>query len=278
MSEKAQVVLFIVLVLLTSWSYEAYIASHGGVAHFGLPGLLALMSIPGLLSLLMRLVMRSGIADVGFVIGKAKYYLYAVSMPLALALLTALLCTILDIRRFALIDADALDRVGPVLLSMGGFGLLGAFGEELGWRGFLLPKLVAGGISHPYAASGLVWASWHLPLIAFGGFYAADDIALIVPAYAISIFAINLVISELRMRSESIWVATLFHASHNFFFQLAIPTLILATPGKRSDLWNAVGGDSGVIVAVLYVLAFLFLSRLPVRSVSSISTRQEDLA
>src|SRR5215470_13375397 len=165
MSEKRQVVLFIGLVLLISWSCEAYIASHGGVAHFGISGLLALMWIPGVLSLLIRAIARSGIGDVGFVLGELKYYIYAVFIPLGLALLTGLLCAVLDIRQFALIEADGLEQIGLVLLSMIAIGLLGAFGEELGWRGFLLPKLIAIGFSHPYAVTGLVWACWHLPLI-----------------------------------------------------------------------------------------------------------------
>jgi membrane protease YdiL (CAAX protease family) len=57
-----------------------------------------------------------------------------------------------------------------------GLGLIGAFGEELGWRGFLLPKMVGARILHPYFVSGLVWAGWHLPLIAFGDLYSTDDV------------------------------------------------------------------------------------------------------
>jgi uncharacterized protein len=80
-------------------------------------------------------------------------------------------------------------------------------------------------------------------------------------AYGVSIVAINFVISDLRMRSGSVWVATVFHASHNFFFQLAVPNFAFARPGARSDLWEIIGGDCGLIVAVLYALSFLFLSR-----------------
>jgi uncharacterized protein len=261
MNEKRQALAFIGLVLLISWGYEAYIVFHGGVARFGLPGLVILMWIPGLLSILLRLILKSGFGDVRFVFGRPRYYVYALSIPLALALLTGLLGAILNIRQFALIEPDDLHRASPVFLSILGFGLIGAFGEELGWRGFLLPKMVSAGISHPYLATGLVWACWHLPLIAFGGFYATDDVFVMVVAYGLSIVAINFAISELRLRSESVWVATVFHASHNFFFQLAVPTFIFARPGARADLWEIVGGDSGFAVAALYTVAFLFLSR-----------------
>ena len=268
MNDKRQALVFIGLVLIISWAYEAYIAFHGGVERFGIPGLVILMWIPGLLSILLRLILRSGFEDVRFILGKPRYYAYALFIPLALAVLTGLVCAIFDIRRFALIEPDDLRRASSVFLPILGFGLIGAFGEELGWRGFLLPKMVTGGISHPYLASGLVWACWHLPLIAFGGFYRTDDVLIMVLAYGLSIVAITFVISELRMRSQSVWVATVFHASHNFFFQLAIPALVFARPGARSDLWEIVGGDSGFTVAALYALTFLFLSRASPRNLS----------
>jgi membrane protease YdiL (CAAX protease family) len=261
MSEKRQALVFIVLVLLISWVYEAYMVFHGGVKRFGLAGLVILMWIPGLLSILMRLILKLGFADVRFTLGRPSYYAYALFIPLALALLTGLLCTILDIRQFALIAPDDLYRASPVFLSFLGLGLIAAFGEELGWRGFLLPKMVTGGISHPYFTSGLVWAGWHLPLIAFAGYYTTGHVFIMALVYGVSIVAINFVISELRMRSDSVWVATVFHASHNFFFQLAVPALVFARPGARSDLWEIIGGDCGLIVGVLYALSFLFLSR-----------------
>jgi membrane protease YdiL (CAAX protease family) len=178
-------------------------------------------------------------------------------MPLALALITGALCVILDVRRFTLIESDALYEMAPVVWSVLALGLLGALGEELGWRGFLLPKMIAGNVPHPYLASGIVWAAWHLPLVAFGGFYGTSNTFLMVFAYAVSVIAMNFVISELRIRSGSVWVATLLHASHNFFFQLAVPTFVLTRPGKRSALWEVLGGDSGFIVALLYAITFL---------------------
>jgi membrane protease YdiL (CAAX protease family) len=221
LGNKKLVLSFVFLVLLTSWSYEAFIIFNGGM--------------PG-------------------------YYAYALLVPLALALITGLLCVILDVRQFALIGVHALRAMGPITLSVLAFGLLGAFGEELGWRGFLLPKMIAADIPHPYLASGIVWAIWHLPLIAFGGFYQTTN-ALMVSAYAMSMIAMTFVISELRLRSGSVWVATLLHASHNFFSQLAVPAFILARPGSRSKLWDVLGGDSGMIVAMLYAMTFLFFLR-----------------
>lgn len=267
MDERRQALLFSALVLLVSWSYELYIALRGGVGRFGLPALLLLMWIPGLLSVLMRLVLGSGFGDAGLAPGRRRFYLHAVSIPLVLSLLTGALCAVLGIRRFAPVSSADLLQAAPTLVLMIGAGLFGAFGEELGWRGFLLPKMIAGGIPRPYLASGLVWAAWHLPLIVYGGFYSTDRTLLMALAYGSSMVAMTFVISELRVRSGSVWPATVFHASHNFFFQLAVPTLVFALPGERARLWEIVGGDSGFAVALLYALAFLVTSRrLPSRT------------
>ena len=229
------------------------------VKHFGLVGIVALMGIPGVLSIALRLMLKLGFADVSFRIGKGRYYVYSVAIPFLSVLLTGLSSAALDIRRFAPVPLEELIQLRPVLLSVLGLGLIGAFGEELGWRGFLLPKLVSGGVTHPYLACGLVWASWHFPLIAFGGFYQTDNAFLMALIYGLGIIAMSFVFSELRMRSGSVWIPAIAHAAHNFFFQFAVPVLLLTAPGSRSEFWDSVAGDTGLCIAVLYSAAYLVL-------------------
>lgn len=259
MSDRNQALLFIVSVLAISWGFEAIIIANGGVRSFGPVWLVALMCIPGALSIALRLILKSGFGDGGFRIGKGRYYLYAVALPLLLGLLVGLISAASDIRNFSPVSPEQLTQLSPVLLSFLGLGLIGALGEELGWRGFLLPKMISGGVKHPYLVSGVVWASWHLPLIAFGGFYQADNTLLMALIYGVGIIAMSFFFSELRVRSGSVWVAAIVHAAHNFFFQLAVPLLLLTVPGSRSDLWDMVTGDTGLSIAVLYASAYLIL-------------------
>src|SRR5918998_317353 len=51
-------------------------------------------------------------------------------------------------------------------------GLVLAAGEEIGWRGYMLTRLIDAGVPRPVFASGLIWALWHVPLV-LGGAYAA---------------------------------------------------------------------------------------------------------
>ena len=257
MSDRNQAMVFIVSVLAISWGFEVFIIANGGVRNFGLLWIVALMCIPGALSIVLRLILKSGFGDVGFRAGKGRYYLYAVAVPLLLALLVGLISAALDIRNFSPVSPEQLTQLGPVLLSVLGLGLIGAFGEELGWRGFLLPKMISGGVKNPYLFSGLVWASWHLPLIAFGGFYQEDNALLMASIYGVGTIAMSFVFSELRVRSGSVWVAAIVHGAHNFFFQFAVPVLLLTVPGSRSDLWDMVTGDTGLSIAVLYASVYL---------------------
>ena len=45
-----------------------------------------------------------------------------------------------------------------------------AAGEEIGWRGYMLTRLVDAGVPKPILTSGLIWGVWHVPLIV-GGVY-----------------------------------------------------------------------------------------------------------
>jgi membrane protease YdiL (CAAX protease family) len=266
-TEIRQAWIFVVSVLLLSWSFQALIIIKGGVSQLGsfwaaMLWIVALMCIPGALSILLRLVLKAGFADVSFRLGQGRYYVYAVAIPLALALLVGLISSALDIRTFSLAAPEELFDIGLIALFVLGLGLIGAVGEEVGWRGFLLPKLMNGGARHPYLATGLIWAVWHLPLIAFGGYYQTDSPLRMALVYGLGIIAMSFLICELRVRSRSVWVAAAMHAAHNFFFQFAVPALILRAPGSRSDLWDVVASDAGLSVAALYAVAYLaFLRR-----------------
>src|SRR3712207_7188827 len=47
-------------------------------------------------------------------------------------------------------------------------GLVLAAGEEIGWRGYMLTRLIDAGVPRPVFASGLIWALWHVPLVLGG--------------------------------------------------------------------------------------------------------------
>src|SRR3712207_2663281 len=83
-----------------------------------------------------------------------------------------------------------------------------AVGEELGWRGYLLPRLLPLGRNRALAITGLVQAVWHLPLILLTGLYHADgNLLIILPLFVGTIVAAGFVFGDLRLATGSIWPA-----------------------------------------------------------------------
>lgn len=155
-SARKQIFIFLGFVFILSWSYEAFIILSGGVKNFGLLGLIVMMWIPGLISVLQRIISKVGFGDVGFRKGPAKFYLYAVAVPLIIALVVNLISVVLEIRGFEFIATENLNKAIPIIVMTLVLGIVGALGEELGWRGFLLPKMHEAKILNSYLWSGVI--------------------------------------------------------------------------------------------------------------------------
>ena len=106
------------------------------------------------------------------------------------------------------------------LVLNGLLSLLSATGEELGWRGFLVPAL-AQRVSFTRVAviSGAIWAAWHVPLIIFADYNAGTPAWYSVLCFAVMVVALGFPFAWLRLRSGSVWPAAILHASHNLFVQ-----------------------------------------------------------
>ncbi|MGO2658239.1 CPBP family intramembrane glutamic endopeptidase [Mycetocola reblochoni] len=93
--------------------------------------------------------------------------------------------------------------------------LIPAFGEELGWRGWLLPKLLPLGTVPALLVSGLIWGLWHAPLVLLGYNYAGAPGWLALTMMCGMCVVVGGVLGWLRLRSESVWPAALAHGSLN---------------------------------------------------------------
>lgn len=112
---------------------------------------------------------------------------------------------------------------------------LATFGEEFGWRGYLLPKLMPLGGRKAMLLIGLIWGVWHWPVIFMGYEYGFKypGYPWIGPLVFIW-FTLSLGIFQgwLTLRSKSIWPAVIGHAAVNGIAVAAV----LVTTGQPNPL------------------------------------------
>ncbi|GAA0534389.1 abortive infection protein [Saccharopolyspora subtropica] len=134
-----------------------------------------------------------------------------------------------------------------------------AFGEEWGWRGWLLPRLTGAGTVRALLVSGLVWGVWHAPLTLLGYNYPQlGPLAAVVFAGFCTVYGV--VMGWLRLRSGSVWPPVLAHGAFNA--SAGLPMLV----GSAAEPPNLlVAGSTGLLGWVLFaVLGMVVLRRWPV--------------
>lgn len=130
-----------------------------------------------------------------------------------------------------------------------------AFGEELGWRGFLVPALRRFGTWPALLISGAVWGVWHAPVILLGYNFARTDIGGVLLMIA-GCTAWGVLLGWLRLRSASLWPAVLAHGALNAagamigWFYAAGTTFDMASAGPL--------GAAGWIVCGVVAVVLVF--------------------
>ena len=135
------------------------------------------------------------------------------------------------------------------------------FGEEVGWRGYLLPRLLPLGQWPALLISGIVWGLWHAPVVLLGYNYPQH------PVYGVFFMMILCVIFGVlfgwtRLATGSIWPAVIAHGALN---GSAGVMYLFSKAGTTFDTAHAgITGWTGWILPVLWILILLVTRRLPV--------------
>jgi membrane protease YdiL (CAAX protease family) len=99
------------------------------------------------------------------------------------------------------------------------------WGEEFGWTSYLRLRLLPERPLLSTLATGLIWAIWHYPL-AFMGYIEFDNVVLGLAVWTVSFMLQEVILTWLRLRSGSVWTASLAHAGNNMVFALLIGTAL----------------------------------------------------
>ena len=251
--ESRPLATFLGLTFALSAVFWWLIATAGTIGANGGVYLLALMWSPGLSALATRFAFRRIITGDARRSGVARWAALAYVLPLgyAGAAYGAVWATGLGA-----VDIGRFQRSVPEFLVFGFLqSLLTATGEELGWRGFLVPALARTMTFERTALlSGAIWAAWHVPLIVLADYNAGTPVWYAVPCFAVGVVSLSVAFAWLRLRSGSFWPAAILHAAHNLFVQGFFDVVTADTGPTR---WLT--GEFGAALAVaLVVTGWLF--------------------
>jgi membrane protease YdiL (CAAX protease family) len=133
----------------------------------------------------------------------------------------------------------------------------GQAGEEIGWRGYALPRL-ANRVGFPLASVilGLIWACWHLPLFFVPG---ADKYGQSFVVYAVQVTALSVAIAWLYLRTGgSLLLTMLMHSAINQSKNI-VPS---AVPGAMHVLTAQASVVGWITAVMLWACAAYFLYRM----------------
>lgn len=240
----------------TAWIVPAAFLGPGTGGFFGVGGPVFLLGVfaPAFVALALTAYCegRAGVARLLARIGRwrlgAHLYLFAIGYMAAIKLLAAL------IHRMAVGAWPAFGDT-PLLLMLGGI-LVSTWvqaGEEVGWRGYALPRLAAHlGLGGASVLLGVVWALWHLPLFFLQG-SGSDGQSF--PIYLVFVTALSVAMSWLYWRARgSLLLVMLMHASVNNTIGIvpaALPDAVHPMSLEGSLAAWATIGVSSLVAAVL---------------------------
>ncbi len=287
----AGIALFIILAFGLSWAVWLGLGALG--VPFAIRTAIGMFG-PAIAATLVRLLRREGFADAGLRLaakgrkGVVRIYIYAYVLPPVLLAAGICLALLTGVQHWAFSDnlhvfartltaqmqslgqplpsgvsADQLALITIIAETVLAFTLaipinmIFTFGEEFGWRGYLLPRLSPLGGIQAAIITGVVWGLWHAPLIILNGYNYPGHPWWGVFMMVIFTVALSMIFAWLRFRSGSVWPSTLAHAAINAQAGFAIVFL-----SQADSLLRAPVGLIGLIPMIAFAIWLAVTGRL----------------
>ncbi|MEI6088486.1 MAG: type II CAAX endopeptidase family protein [Bacteroidota bacterium] len=196
-----------------------------------------LMWCPGISALITSLIVGRKIAELGWQWGKTNYQLRSYLIPLLYAFIAYIIIWSFGWGGFY--NQDFVTQISKsfgwtqlptgliiflYFIFTGLYGMAGsassALGEEIGWRGFLVPELSKTfNYTKTSLITGVVWSIWHYPILIFADYNSGTPYWYGLTCFTVLVISISFVFTWFRLKSNSLWTAVILHASHNLFIQ-----------------------------------------------------------
>jgi len=218
---------------------------------------IANMWCPAVGAVVTCLIYRRGLKGFGLGPGKMKWLMAGMLLPITVGFMmfgSAWATGIAPFNSDKVASVFAFSFIPTFLIGIF-LSCFAACGEELGWRGFLVPELSRSMKFTGLAlASGAIWTVWHFPLIFFGTYRGTGPVWYSLAVFVPSVMGAGLILAWLRLISGSVWPAVFFHGFWNYFIQRLYPTLTIKT--RVGDIML---GEFGWFAALVYIaLALVF--------------------
>jgi len=219
--------------------------------------MLCLMWCPALSAIITSLAYEKNIRGIGWKLGRVRWLVIGYTLPICYSTLAY---GIIWLFGFAIINPNYQFNIFSLIILGTLFNIAFAAGEEIGWRGFLVPHLykLTGSFTKTSLITGIIWSVWHFPLIISGVYLAKMPMDFQLLFLVITVTAMTFPISWLRLKSGSVWPAVLLHASHNLYIQRVFDPLTI----ENSSLSKYMIGESGVVMMVILIGTAVIFWRL----------------
>jgi CAAX protease family protein len=238
---------FVILAAILTLSVTCLLVTHPAIPGPLKPTLI--MWVPAVSAISVKLIFDRNVLGLGFGRSGGPWILVGVLLPLAYALPVYLPAWHFGVGGFnparlrsavPYISAPGLG-LGGVLVLLLTLGLLDrltrALGEEIGWRGFLVPGLLQHmPLWKAGVVSGVIWFAYHLPLIIYGSYSAhgGPPLDYQITCFAVMVISMGIFFAWLRQASGSVWPCALLHASHNLLIQAVFDQATVKVPRPRT--------------------------------------------
>ena len=269
---RTKVAVFYCLMLALSAPFMAlrFLSGHSDLLTLGL------MWCPAFAAIATKLFFRESLWSLGWKWRGTPYQVLSYFLPILYALPVYLLVWLTGLGHFPSEDlvtrlrAEAvaagttdlsLWHILPVYIAkmatLGvAFGACFALGEEIGWRGFLVPELAkVTGLKQVALISGLMWAAWHYPLLIFGDYNKGTPGWLALPCFTALVLSVSFILAKIRLVSGSLWAAVIFHSSHNIFVQ-AVFTRLTSDTGPTNYIIDEFGIGLAMTSAIAAIIVY----------------------
>lgn len=243
-------------------------------------GIFSVQFAPLVAAFITKLIFQRNLCGLGWGWGKTRYQAIAYGLAFMLPLISFSLVWVLGFGGFynvAYINEAQIDLANTFGINIGSdwivilalialnatvgmFVAFGGIGEELGWRGFLVPELYKHyNFTKTSLISGVIWAVYHWPLIIF---LLAPRLGIVSwPLMFFSLIAgigLSTIMAWLRLKSGSVWTAVIFHMALNIHTQGSFQNLTTET----SWLTHYISGEHGLMLALVSIaIGFWFWSK-----------------